>query len=80
VGPLLDQAVQELDSLAADEALRDLWLTGQGPSLTEFQRLRNLAVLLSVLGPEDALSRVMADLRQMSNATARFIEERSRPN
>jgi len=76
LGQLRTVALPEMERLVRDEALRDLWLKGQSPALTELQRLQNLAVLLSLLGPAEALPRVMEDLRRLSTGAARVIEQR----
>jgi hypothetical protein len=73
---ILDVAVPQLENLVRDEALRDLWLTRRSPSLTELQRLRNLAVLLGALGPRESLPHVMEELHQVSSTAARFIEKK----
>ena len=43
----------DLESLQSDAALRDMWLTGRSPGLTEVQRLVNLSILLQAIGPGD---------------------------
>jgi hypothetical protein len=65
-GIIIKLAVPELERYVRDEALRDLWLSGISPGLTDFQRLMNVSVLLKVLGPEDALPSVLEDLRRVS--------------
>lgn len=49
-----------------DENLRDLWLNGRSPGLTETARLLYLSVLLREIGPSDRLPDVIAELRQRS--------------
>jgi hypothetical protein len=63
---LVDLVVPELEAHISDEALRDLWLSGRSPGLTDFQRLMNLSVLLKEIGPVDALSSVLKDLGSVS--------------
>ena len=63
---LIELAIPELERYMCDEALRDLWLSGISPGLTDFQRLMNVSVLLKMLGPEDALPTVLEDLRRVS--------------
>lgn len=64
---LLDLGLPELERLSTDGALRDLWLSGQSPGRTEFQRLYGLSILLSQLGPSDALPDVLRDLAQIGS-------------
>lgn len=63
---LRDLAIPEIARHASDEALRDLWLGGRSPGLTDFQRLLNLTVLLEALGPRERLAPVMDELRRIS--------------
>jgi len=60
-----------------DEALRDLWLSGASPGLNEFERFKNLSVLLKAIGPSDLLEPVLHNLLrvtegQMAASTARY--------
>jgi hypothetical protein len=48
---LHDRALPLFATLSSDGVLRDLWLAGKSPGLTEVQRLVNLAVLTSQIGP-----------------------------
>ena len=73
---LLGLALPEIDKHLQDESLRDLWLTGRSPGLTNVQRLKSLAVLLKALGPNDRLTSVLDDLRGMSTANALLLERR----
>jgi hypothetical protein len=45
----------ELERLSSDVGLRDLWLTGQSPGLTEESRLICLSTLVALLGPAEKL-------------------------
>lgn len=47
---LVDVASVEIERYICDEALRELWLSGRSPGLTNFQRLRNLSVFLALEG------------------------------
>ena len=58
-----DQAVPEIRKVLSDEALRDLWLAGKSPGLTDIQRLLYLSVLLKHAGPADRLGGVLAELQ-----------------
>jgi hypothetical protein len=73
-GALVQYAVPEIAKHASDEALRDLWLTGRSPGLTDLQRLRNLAVLLHFLGPADRLPAVLQDIATISKGAAQLLE------
>jgi hypothetical protein len=66
-GYLVDLALPEMDRLSCDEALRDLWLSGQSPGQTDFQRLYNLSVLVSRTGPRDQLPAVLGELREVAS-------------
>lgn len=59
-------AIPELDKYIHDEALRDLWLSGQSPSLTEFQRLLYLSYFLKTIGPNELLEKTILDLERIS--------------
>ena len=61
-----DVVVPAVMAHITDEALRDEWLTGKSPGLTEVQRLMHLAVLLKQIGPQNALSSVVAELESKS--------------
>lgn len=49
-----------------DEALRDEWLCGEAPGLTDMQRLMYLSIMLKEIGPHDALESVIAELKQQT--------------
>ena len=59
-------AVPEINKYLDDSALRDLWLSGRSPSLTEFQRLLYLSVLLKEIGPIALLEPTLNRLKQVS--------------
>ena len=63
---LENYAIPALEKYATDEALRDLWLSGESPGLTNEGRLSNLALLLSALGPAECLEPVLAELKQLA--------------
>jgi Domain of unknown function (DUF4304) len=64
--PLKNLAFQEINQHISDESLRDLWISGQSPSLTEFQRLMYLSVLLEELGPSELVEPTLMKLKQIS--------------
>jgi len=49
-----------------ETTLRDLWLRGQSPGLTDMQRLTALSVLLMDIGPVERLAFVLDELRRQS--------------
>ncbi len=59
-------AVPEISKYLDDNELRDLWLSGSSPSLTEFQRLMYLSVFLKELGPQELLEPILRNLEQIS--------------
>ena len=71
---LVTLAQPELDKYLQDESLRDLWLTGRSPGLTDLQRLKYLAILVKALGPQERLPSILADLRRVSRASAAWME------
>jgi hypothetical protein len=58
-------ALPELAQLATDVALRDLWLSGQSPGLTEQQRLIYLSTLLALIGPPEQLPIIKQQMRDI---------------
>jgi hypothetical protein len=66
-------AISEIQKFLDDVALRDLWLTGRAPSLTEFQRLLYLSILLKEVGPQDQLAITLSKLKQISEGKPSFI-------
>ena len=72
----LEMALPEIEKHLQDESLRDLWLTGRSPGLTEVQRLKNLAVLVKALGPENRVAPILDELRRVSRANAVLLEQK----
>jgi hypothetical protein len=71
LGPLfldyvVNYCVPFIQDYITDEALRDLWMTGKSPSLTEFERLLYLSVLLKQTGPIEILETTLNELRQLT--------------
>lgn len=64
LGHIQDVGLPELQKFIGDDALRDLWLDGRSPSLTDFERLRYLSVLLKVIGPTSKLDVVLRQLQE----------------
>lgn len=62
---LRSYALPVLISYLDDSKLRDLWLSGKSPGLTEFQRLRNLLALLWRLGPRELVPPIEEELRRL---------------
>lgn len=62
----LKRGVSSMQAMASDEALRDLWLTGVSPGLTNIQRLMYLSILLQEIGPMSALAAVTDELLALS--------------
>jgi hypothetical protein len=50
---------------ASDEALRDEWLAGSSPGLTDMQRLLFAAILVNEIGPAERLPTVIGELRHL---------------
>jgi hypothetical protein len=50
---LFERGIPEIKKHLDDTSLRDLWLAGRSPGLTEIQRLMNLVVVLKASGPPD---------------------------
>ncbi len=61
----LSLAATDLENHGSDENLRDDWLVGVSPGLTEIERLLYLAILLHQIGPRDRLAEVLAALRSL---------------
>ena len=72
----LELALPEIEKHIQDETLRDIWLIGRSPGLTEVQRLKNLAVLVKALGPQDRLASTLDELRRTSRANALLVERK----
>ncbi|HEX6809772.1 MAG TPA: DUF4304 domain-containing protein [Gemmatimonadaceae bacterium] len=63
---LIDKGLPELQSLSADQSLRDLWLSGRAPGRTAFQRLYGLSILLAEIGPFHRLPSVLKELGEVT--------------
>jgi hypothetical protein len=63
---ITNYALPAIHTFIRDEALRDLWLSGKSPSLTNFQRLLYLARLLKEIGPLDLLEPTIIALQNES--------------
>lgn len=74
----LELALPEIEKYLHDESLRDLWLTGRSPGLTEVQRLKNLVVLVKALGPEHRVVPILDELRRVSRSNAVLLEQKLR--
>jgi len=61
-GLIVDLAIPTLDTHVSDEALRDLWLSGRSPGLTDVHRLMYVSVLLRDLGPREQYDSVRSEL------------------
>jgi hypothetical protein len=55
-------ALPSIFKYISDQSLMDLWLGGKSPSLTEYQRLLNLAVLLKMKGQDDLFKQIVMEL------------------
>jgi hypothetical protein len=60
------RALPLLDRMSTDEALRDLWLSGTSPGLTDFQRLVYLSALIHEIGPRSLLRPVADELDRVT--------------
>ncbi len=61
----LENAVlPDLKEHSSNESLRDTWLAGSSPGITEMQRLLFLALLLKKIGPTDCLDSVVKELQK----------------
>jgi hypothetical protein len=63
---LTTYGVPELIRYLDPAELRDGWLDGRSPGLTDMQRLLNAALLLQEFGPHERLSAVLDELRAQS--------------
>lgn len=61
----VERLLPELLEHGNDEALRDEWLSGSSPGLTEMERLLFAAILVNELGPAEKLSAVVGELRAL---------------
>lgn len=66
VNIVTNYALPAIREFIHDENLRDLWLSGKSPSLTETQRLLYLAILLKQIGPVEILEATLNELQQVS--------------
>jgi hypothetical protein len=64
---IIDIGIPEIKLYLQDDALRDLWLSGKSPSLTNFQRLLYLLAFLKDLGPHDKINETIKELIDVSN-------------
>ncbi len=61
--------VPELEKYSSNSNLRDLWISGRSPGLTDFKRLMNLMILLKEIGPTEMLEQVIEELRLDAQGT-----------
>lgn len=63
-----------------DEKLRDNWLNGVAPGLTNVQRLMHLSVLLCAIGPRDQLEGTLREMERISagRSTAPIVKSHIR--
>lgn len=59
-------ALPEINKYIRDDALRDLWLSGKSPSLTDLQRLMYLSYFLKTIGPIELLGKTTQELERIS--------------
>jgi hypothetical protein len=62
-----DYGLPALERFSKDESLRDLWLSGCAPNLTDMQRLMHLSALLTEMGATEALPSILGALREISS-------------
>ena len=65
---LVNSGLPAIGAVAADESLRDLWLTGRAPGLSDLQRVIYLSTLLALLGPTQQLSDCVSTLQAVAPA------------
>ncbi len=63
-------AVPAIKNYIHDEGLRDLWLSGPVPWITDFARVRSLSVLLKAIGPRNLLPTLLDELQRLSEGNA----------
>ena len=64
---LLEQCVfNAIAEIHSDNNLRDLWLGGKSPGLTNIQRLICLSVLIKKIGPQEKLPLIIEEMRAIS--------------
>lgn len=59
----IDEILPALVAHSTDETLRDEWLSGMSPGLTNSQRLLYAAILVNELGPAERLPGILSELR-----------------
>lgn len=65
----------EIKKYSNNIALRDLWLSGKSPGLTDFQRLMNLLILIKYIGPNEIFNKIVDELRsKYQNQDSSLIE------
>jgi len=62
---IVNYGLPEIGKYIDDESLRDLWMAGQSPSLTDGQRLKYLMTLIKEIGPKDKLEFVQSELKKV---------------
>jgi len=68
---LLEQyAFKAIAENSSDQNLRDLWLSGNSPGLTNIQRLIYLSVLLKQIGSQEKLSAIIEEMKTISRGKA----------
>lgn len=73
---LKERAVPLIRRHMTDEALRDLWLSGQSPGLTYLRSIECLCVLLQALGPTEPLPDLLRQIEAKSPGKADFLRRR----
>lgn len=63
---IINLGVPIINKYINDEALRDLWLSNQSPSITGFQRLLYLTYFFKTIGPAELLEETITELRRIS--------------
>lgn len=63
---VIKYALPAIQEHLSDESLRDLWRSGKSPSLTEFQRLLYLSVLVKQIVPVEILEPTINELQRLS--------------
>jgi hypothetical protein len=64
---LMRSGIPAIRKNIADEQLRDMWLSGVSPGLTDIQRLMHLTVLLQAIGPAEQLDGILQELQRVSS-------------
>jgi len=63
---LIHSGIPTIRENIGDDRLRDMWLSGVSPGLTDIQRLMHLTVLLQAIGPADQLDVILQELQRVS--------------